>query len=85
MKIFIDAFMIIWNLLKDIIMEINVVPEKKYMSFECTNSINGIDVHFVSHIQIRNKKDVTNLYNYLFYVDATFYSFLRLMGRWNEK
>ena len=52
-------------------MEINVVPEKKYMSFECTNSINGIDVHFVSHIQIRNKKDVTNLYNYLFYVDAT--------------
>ena len=52
-------------------MENDAVPEKNYMHYEFTKSINNIDVHFVSHIQIRNKKDVTNLYNYLFYVAAT--------------
>ena len=50
---------------------VDVATVKDYEFIDFTNRINNLDVHFVSHIQIKEKHDVTNLYNYLFYVPTT--------------
>ena len=47
---------------------VDVATVKDYEFIDFTNRINNLDVHFVSHIQIKEKHNVTNLYNYLFYV-----------------